>query len=311
MQSAGAPRSAPATCRCVPAKCHNRRSELVGRAQRASPRKRQQEIRGRAAPSCAWPSAPRRLSILTLASNRARRAVAKLNLLLLAVLVACALGLVTSQHKARQAVLRARARAGARARARRRVSASCSSRRAPGGCTRGSSGSPRARSACARPIRAACASSAPRRRGGERAPTQGAGAPAGLARALRAVALARRLRACSAARALYLQALRHRIPAGEGRRALLARARDAGDARPHPRPQRRRARGLDAGEVDLGDSRATSSVRRRSSSKLAALLDLRRARRCDKKLARQLARLRLPQAPDVARNRRGGRRRSA
>src|SRR6185503_4367157 len=35
-------------------------------------------------------------------TNRARRAVAKLNLLLLAVLVACALGLVTSQHRARK-----------------------------------------------------------------------------------------------------------------------------------------------------------------------------------------------------------------
>src|SRR6266581_1540178 len=35
-------------------------------------------------------------------SNRARRAVAKLNLLLLAVLVACAIGLVTSQHRARK-----------------------------------------------------------------------------------------------------------------------------------------------------------------------------------------------------------------
>ncbi len=34
--------------------------------------------------------------------NRARRAVAKLNLLLLAVLVACAIGLVSSQHKARK-----------------------------------------------------------------------------------------------------------------------------------------------------------------------------------------------------------------
>src|SRR5262249_39655858 len=47
--------------------------------------------------------------------DRARRAVAKLNLLLLAVLVACALGLVTSQHSARK-LFSERERENARAR---------------------------------------------------------------------------------------------------------------------------------------------------------------------------------------------------
>src|SRR2546422_8721341 len=49
-------------CPCAPAKCHNRRSNSsVVRCERR--RKRQQETRGREAPSSGWPSAPRAPSI--------------------------------------------------------------------------------------------------------------------------------------------------------------------------------------------------------------------------------------------------------
>jgi cell division protein FtsI (penicillin-binding protein 3) len=56
-----------------------------------------------------------------------------------------------------------------------------------------------------------------------------------------------------AARSVYLQALKDRFPAGEGRRPLLARHRHTGYPRSRPRPQRRCTGGIDAGQVDLGD----------------------------------------------------------
>ena len=75
--------------------------KLVGRAVRASAEETRRNPRARSATlrvaeRTAGPFNPRTYP------DRARRAVAKLNLLLLVVLVACALGLVTSQHKARK-----------------------------------------------------------------------------------------------------------------------------------------------------------------------------------------------------------------
>src|SRR5207302_705304 len=60
-----------------------------------------------------------------------------------------------------------------------------------------------------------------------------------------------------AARPLVVPAVgRQRLPAGAGRRALLAPARDSRASRPHRRPFRRRARDLDAGQVAVDLSRA-------------------------------------------------------
>ena len=149
-----APGSAPRDCRCAPARCHNRRSSCRTRGS-ARPRRKQEETRGRAAPSCGWPSAPRAPSTCSQPNpNRARRAVAKLNLLLLAVLVACALGLVTSQHKARKLFSDLEREQQPRARARHRVRP-LQLEASTWGLHRASSASRSARSACARPIRAA------------------------------------------------------------------------------------------------------------------------------------------------------------
>ena len=52
-------RTCPAACRCAPATCRSRRSALVGKAQRASGAQRSRAIRARAAPCCGWRSAPR------------------------------------------------------------------------------------------------------------------------------------------------------------------------------------------------------------------------------------------------------------
>ena len=198
--------------------------------------------------------------------------MAKLNLLLLAVLVACALGLVTSQHKARRAFTSSNASMPQRASS-RPSSGACSSRRAPGACIRASKGSPRDRSACARPTRGACASSG-ETRGGEQAGA-GPGAPAGLACPLGADSAGRRLRAHG--RAVYLQAVRTDFLQEKGD-ARYSRARDSGHARPHPRPQRRGSRRFDPGKVDLGHSgrRRHFRLQRR---KLAALLSTPRTRK--------------------------------
>ena len=79
-------------------------------------------IRARAARSCASP-------------RRSGLSMARLNLVLLAVLVACALGLVTSQHQARKLLGRARAASRSGRSSSRSSGASCSSSRAPGRCT--------------------------------------------------------------------------------------------------------------------------------------------------------------------------------
>src|SRR6185295_3501687 len=91
-------------CRCASPKCRNRYSRSRG-APSAPPKGNKKKPagaerhpqggrahRGHLFPRVFSPEF----------TNRARRAVAKLNLLLLAVLVACALGLVTSQHRARK-----------------------------------------------------------------------------------------------------------------------------------------------------------------------------------------------------------------
>src|SRR5512140_2715459 len=75
-------------CRCASASC--RRRGCVWSVRRSAPRRRRSRtIRARAARPCASPNAP-------------GPELARINLILLALLTACALGLVTSQHKARK-----------------------------------------------------------------------------------------------------------------------------------------------------------------------------------------------------------------
>ena len=136
--------------------------------------------------------------------------MAKLNLLLLAVLVACALGLVTSQHKARKLFSELEREQTARASS-TSSTAACSSRRAPGACIRAwrsiAVGTLGLRAPDPRRVRLVAA----RRRavtGAVGAAAQGlVRLPVWRARFVLAALLAA-LRALLAARAVYLQALK-------------------------------------------------------------------------------------------------------
>src|SRR3990172_156763 len=75
-------------CRCASASCRSPScARSAGRCARR--RKRSRRIRARAARPCASPNVP-------------ESELARINLILLALLTACALGLVTSQHQARK-----------------------------------------------------------------------------------------------------------------------------------------------------------------------------------------------------------------
>ena len=293
MQQAARP-EVPRGCRCVPAKCHNRCSKSWDVHSARPPEETRRNPRAR--------SATLRVAERTAvpySRDRARRAVAKLNLLLLAVLVACALGLVTSQHKGAAPVLAARARAGARARARGRVRPPAARGQHLGPALAGRE----ARYALARPAPGRSAARAlrrARRRAVSRAAQGLVRLPVWRARFV-LIALRRGLR--GARRPLGLPAGdAHRLPAGEGRGALLARARDPGDARPHPRPQRRGARGLDAGEVGLGDPRRRRRLRQRAAQARRAAGDAaQRARKAPRRRSRDFVYLKRQIA---ARNRR-------
>ena len=75
---------------------------LVGRAIRPARTRDRARIRVRAAQRCAWPSAPRIRCPRASAPRRERDDMVRVNLMLLAVLVLCALSLVTSRHQARK-----------------------------------------------------------------------------------------------------------------------------------------------------------------------------------------------------------------
>ena len=187
--------------------------------------------------------------------------MAKLNLLLLLVLVVCALGLVTSQHKSRKLFTelereQERARAldvefgqlqleastwGLHSRV-EKIAAGTLGMRAPDPRRVRMVEPRRSRSAVAERSRELAASVPMLVR-----------LPAWRAR----LAL---LRCCSrrslvlAGRSVYLQSMKTGFLQEKGEARYCARAGGAGHARPHRRPQRRGAGHLDAGEIGLGDS---------------------------------------------------------
>ena len=81
--------------------CRGLRSR--GSAARSIPASaRSRRTRVRAAQRCAWPSAPRTRCPRASAPRRGRNGMVRVNLVLLAALVLCALSLVTSRHQARK-----------------------------------------------------------------------------------------------------------------------------------------------------------------------------------------------------------------
>ena len=232
----------------------------------------------------------------------------RVNLLLLAVLVALR---AVARHVAApgaEALRRARARAGARARATRPNSASCSSSSRRGRCRRASRRSRASSCGCRCPGRAASRSFPARRRDERRV-------SAALKRAAPAPELPR-FRAPvvfgvaaaavrGAGRPLALPAVdRQRVPAGAGQLALQPRDRSARASRPHRRSHRRAARDLDAGEVDLGVSRpGRGDAGAARAARAGARDDAAGAR----EEARRRQRLRLPREAGSARGRRAGR----
>ena len=278
------------------ARCRSRDRRAAGAAARArsdarSSRRRRGDRRNPRARSAMLRVAERTGAPLPagLAARYARRerGMTRLNLVLLAVLVGCALSLVTSRHQARKLFVELE-REQARARALRdrvRPAAARAVDVVDAGARREGRARAAAHAAAAGPGRveivdvrreaaAMTAATAPRRGRAGRAPD----AAAACARRSCSAVLAL-LFAVLAGRSLYLQWIDNEFLQEQGARALLARARGARASRPHRRSPRRGARDLDAGQVAVGVSR-TSSRRRRTQLAQLARCSRRRRRRC-------------------------------
>ena len=234
----------------------------------------------------------------------------RLNLLLLAALVVCALSLVSSRHQARKLFVELEREQASAAQLRDRVRPVAARAVDLGHAGRASRRSRASSCGCSCRRRAASRSS-PSEGSDERADAGiGGGAPGGeAAAAAAAAARAAGVRLLPAAlrrprRAVGVPAgHRQRVPAGAGQLALQPRDRGAGASRPDRRSCRRGARDLDADEVAVGVSgqgRGEPGAARRACAHPGAPAAAAREE------ARAGQRLRLPRAASAARGRRAG-----